>query len=92
MNVPKMLPAVETAYNLPTMFPVLSRSFNRNFTTTGVTIPSITLGRMKTIVVTRTIRDITENEINPFDTSSISGRILRLERQLARRISPRTYR
>ena len=56
MNTPNMLPAVDTAYILPTTLPVCERSLSRNFITTGVTIPSMTLGSRNSVEVMSRMR------------------------------------
>ena len=89
MNVPKMLPAVEMAYVVPTMLPVLARSLSRSFTTMGVTMPRMTLGGKKSAVVSRTILGTMGSESSALDVTSIRGRMPRLETPLASSTSPR---
>ena len=87
-KVPRILPAVERAYILPTTLPVCSRSFSSSLITTGVTIPRMMLGAMKSDVTIRTMRGSMGTLSNRSETNANMGRMARLDTPPASRIRP----
>ena len=87
-NVPRMLPAVETAYILPTTFPVSERSARRSLITTGVTMPSMMAGTRNSTTVNITIRGMIGKARNLSDTKWSTGSIPMLATPPASSMSP----